>query len=54
MENVWDFLSFLWTSAMGFLDTRIDIMGLDFTLWQFALGSVLLLLFCYAVSSGAE
>ena len=54
MYTVWDWLTFLWSSAMGFLDTRIQVMGLDFTLWQFGLGSVLFLLFCYAVASVTE
>lgn len=54
MATVWDFLTFLWDSAMGFLSTRIQIMGLDFTLWQFALGSTILLLVCYAVFGGND
>lgn len=54
MASVWDFFTFLWDSAMGFLNTRIDIMGLDFTLWEFALCSTLLLLICHAVFSGSE
>ncbi len=54
METIWDFLSFLWGSAMNFLGTRINVMGLNFTLWEFALGSSILLLVCYAVFSGSE
>lgn len=47
--TVWDFLTFLWDSAMGLLNTHIGIMGLDFTLWQFALGSTILIIVARAV-----
>lgn len=49
METVWDWLTFLWDSAMGFMSNRITVMGLDFSLWEFAFGSVVLLLVCSVV-----
>ena len=36
--TIWDILTFLWESALGFLNNRIDILGLNFSLWEFALG----------------
>lgn len=47
--NVWDFLTFLWDSAMNFLNIRIELMGLNFSLWEFAFGSTVLLLVCSVV-----
>jgi len=52
--TVWDVLTFLWESAMGFLNNRIDIMGLHFTLWEFALGSTILLLVCSAIFNKSD
>lgn len=47
--TIWDILTFLWESALGFLDNRIDILGLDFSLWEFALGIVVVDLLLYAI-----
>lgn len=47
--SIWDIMTFLWNSALGFLDNRIDILGLNFTLWQFALGIVVVDLLLYAI-----
>ena len=54
METVWDVMTFFWESAMKFLSTRIDIMGLNFTLWEFALGSAILLLVCSVVFKNTD
>lgn len=54
MVTVWDFLTFLWDSAMSFLGTRIELMGLNFTLWEFALGSTILIIICNAVFSAND
>ncbi len=48
-STVWDIMTFLWESALGFLDNRIDILGLNFTLWQFALGIAVVDLLLYAI-----
>lgn len=47
--TLWDWLSFLWSEAYEFLNIPIKGMGIDFTLWQFALGSAILGLILYAV-----
>ncbi len=47
--EVWDFLTFLWNKAIEFLSFRIDFLGLNFTLWEFALGAAVLSLLLYAV-----
>lgn len=47
--EVWDFLTFLWNEALKFLSFEINFMGLNFTLWQFALGTAVLSLLLYAV-----
>lgn len=47
--TVWDLMTFLWESALGFLNNRIDILGLNFTLWEFALGIVVVDLLLYAI-----
>lgn len=47
--TVWDFLTFLWEQAIGFLNIHIELMGLDFTLWEFALGSTILIIIARAV-----
>ena len=54
MENIWDFLSWLWTSAVDFLNQPIEGFGLSFTLWEWALGSVILSLLIYAISRALE
>lgn len=54
METVWDFLTFLWSAAMNFLGTRIEIMGLNFTLWEFALGSTILIIILNVVFNPNE
>ena len=46
---IWDILTFLWESALGFLNNRIDILGLDFSLWEFALGIAVVDLLLYAI-----
>lgn len=48
-ETIWSLLTFLWESALGFLNNRIDILGLNFTLWEFALGIVIVDLLLYAI-----
>lgn len=47
--TIWDIFTFLWESALGFLNNRIDILGLDFSLWDFALGIVVVDLLLYAI-----
>ncbi len=47
--EVWDFLTFLWDKAVEFLSFRIDFLGLNFSLWEFALGGAVLSLLLYAV-----
>lgn len=47
--TIWDILTFLWESALGFLNNRIDILGLNFSLWEFALGIVVVDLLLYAI-----
>ena len=49
INNIWDFLTWLWTSAVDFLNTEISGFGLDFTLWEWALGSAILYLVLYAI-----
>ena len=50
INNIWDFLTWLWASAVDFLNTEISGFGLDFTLWEWALGSAILYLILYAIS----
>lgn len=52
--QVWDWLTFLWDSAMKFLNVKIDIMGLNFTLWEFALGSTILIIVCSVVFKNTD
>lgn len=47
--SIWDLMTFLWESALGFLNNGIDILGLNFTLWEFALGIVIVDLLLYAI-----
>ncbi len=47
--SVWDLMTFLWESALGFLNCRIDVFGLNFTLWEFALGIVIVDLLLFAI-----
>ncbi len=54
MENIWDFLLWLWTSAVDFLSIRISGFGLDFTLWEWALGTAIVSLLFYAVARALE
>ncbi len=54
VTTVWDVMTFLWESAIGFLNNRIDIMGLHFTLWEFAFGSAVLLLVCSVVFKNTD
>lgn len=49
MESIWDIMTFLWESALSFLNNRIDVFGLNFTLWEFALGIVIVDLLLYAI-----
>lgn len=49
MNNIWDFMSWLWTSAVDFMSIEIDGFGLHFTLWEWALGSVVVSLLLYAI-----
>lgn len=49
ITDIWGFLTWLWTSAVDFLNMEIDGFGLHFTLWEFALGSVILYLCLYAI-----
>lgn len=44
METVWDWLTFFWDEGMKFLSFKIDVGGLNFTLWEFAFGSVIIVL----------
>ncbi len=49
MESIWDIMTFLWDSALDFLNNRIGVFGLNFTLWEFALGIVIVDLLLYAI-----
>lgn len=52
--EVWDWLTFLWEQAMKFLSFKIDIMGLNFTLWEFAFGATLLIIVCSVVFKNTD
>ena len=45
--DFWEFLGMLWTKGVEFLNLEIGIFG--FTLWEFALGAVVLSMVLYAV-----
>lgn len=47
ITDIWGFLTWLWTSAVDFMNIEISGFGLHFTLWEFALGSVILYLVLY-------
>ena len=49
MVTIWDFLTYLWNSAADFLNYRIDMLGLDFTLWQVCIGVAVVDLLLYAI-----
>lgn len=49
ITDIWGFLTWLWISAVDFMNIEISGFGLHFTLWEFALGSVILYLVLYAV-----
>lgn len=48
--ELWDMLTVLWTAAVNFMGYEINCFGLNFTLWQFALGVAVLDILCWAVS----
>lgn len=54
MSTLWDWLSFLWSSAIDFLNFPIQGLGIDCTLWQFALGFAILDLILFAVFRALE
>lgn len=53
--DFWDVLTFLWNSAYIFLSYQVKFMGLDFTLWEFAMGgAVLVLIFGFIFKDNSD
>lgn len=49
INNIWDFLSWLWFSVVDFLNIRISGFGLDISLWELAIGFAVLWLVLYCI-----
>ena len=52
--DIWQGLTMLWNSAVDFMSIELTAIGLNFTLWQFAIGVVVVELLLYAVFRALE
>lgn len=50
MSSFWDWLTFLWDSAVSFLGYEIVVLDVHFTLWEMALGFAIFSLIVYAIA----
>ena len=50
ITNIWDFLSWLWDSAVDFMRINISGFGFSINLWEWALGTAIISLLIYAIA----